>query len=163
MCFYKLPPVHELYPNYKVVVLQPWTVTPTHLGSVSIVTKFISSPPIPPDYTIFVDCSFPSYILLPPYQQLFIIVAFSLFSPSSHFLSWCEAPPTWMLLVPDNCQPPPLVSAPRAACLHLLTFTLTLRPHPLPPTAWSQVAVTLGREVRCMRARGNDCRSWSAC
>ena len=60
------PPVHEVCPNFEVVVFQPRIVTPPHLGTVAIVTKFISSPPAPPDSTIFLYISFPSSILTPP-------------------------------------------------------------------------------------------------
>ena len=36
-----------------------------------------------------------------------------------HLLSWREAPSTWMSPVPASRQPPLLVPANRAACLHL--------------------------------------------
>ena len=61
------PPVNEVCLNHEVVVFQPCTVTPPHLGSIAIVTTFIYSPSAPPDSTIFLYHYFPSSILpLPP-------------------------------------------------------------------------------------------------
>ena len=114
VCVCNRPPVSEVCPNYEVVMFQPLTVTPPHLVSIAIVTYFISSPPAPPDYIVFLYCSFPYSILLPPHQQPFIVGSLYLFSPAPHPLSWSEAPPTWTSPTPATRQPLSLVSAPHA-------------------------------------------------
>ena len=72
----------------------------------------------------------------PPHLQLFIVRPLS-FTPITHLLSWCEAPPTCTLPAPTTRQPPPLVPAPRAACLCLPPFPMPVcfplfRPQPAP-------------------------------
>ena len=69
-----------------MVVFQPCTVTSPHLGSVAIVTN-LSSPSAPPDSTIFLGRSFPSFILPPPHHQPFVVVYLILFVPAPHLLS----------------------------------------------------------------------------
>ena len=59
------PQVCEVCLNYEVVVFQPRTVTPPHLGSVANVTNFIFIPPAPPDSTVFLDYSCLYSILTP--------------------------------------------------------------------------------------------------
>ena len=61
--------------------------------------------PSPPDSTVFLDRSCPSSILPPPHQQLFNVLALSIFVPAPHLLSRCEAPPTWTS--PATRHPPP--------------------------------------------------------
>ena len=60
------PPVCEVYPNYEVLVLQTCTVPSPYIGSIAIVTSFISFPPAPPDSTLFLGHYFTSSILTPP-------------------------------------------------------------------------------------------------
>ena len=64
----------------------------------------------------------------PSPQQPFIVEALYLFAPDFHLLSFRESPPTWTSPAPATRQPPPLVSVPHAACLHLLPFTVTVHP-----------------------------------
>ena len=45
MCVCNWSPVREVFTNYEVVVFQPRTVTPPHLGSAAIVTLKLSLPP----------------------------------------------------------------------------------------------------------------------
>ena len=110
-----------------MVVFQPWTVTPPHLGYVAIVTN-LSSPSAPPDSTVFLGRSFPSFILPPPHHQTFVVVYLFLFVPTPHLLARRKSPPTWTFPTPATRQPWPLVSAPRTACLRLPTFPVTVRP-----------------------------------
>ena len=49
------PPVRAVCPNYEVVVFQPLTVTPPHLGSVAIVTVKL---PLPPHLFLPLVCIF---------------------------------------------------------------------------------------------------------
>ena len=65
MCVSNFPPVHEICPNYGVVMIQPQRVTIPDLGSVTIVTNFIYSPPSPPVSTVFLGCPFPSSVTPP--------------------------------------------------------------------------------------------------
>ena len=69
VCLCNRPPVIEVYLNYEVVLFQPWTVTPPHLGSVAIVKILLSFFPAPPDSTIFLGRSFPSSILPTPTSE----------------------------------------------------------------------------------------------
>ena len=88
------PPVREVCPNYELVVFQPQTMTPPHLGSVVIITKFASRPPIPPGSTVFLDHSFPFSVLLPLHHQPFMFIVLFLFATAPHLLSRSRAPPT---------------------------------------------------------------------
>ena len=113
MCVCNRPPVRAVCTDYEVVVFQPWAVTPPHLYSVAIVTN-LSCPPATPYSTILLDPSFPSYIIPPPHQHLFIAVSLSLFATS----------PTPS---PGTERRPPV------CCLHLLPASLrrlSLRPDP---------------------------------
>ena len=83
MCVSNFPPVHEICPNYGVVMIQPQKVTIPDLGSVTIVTNFIYSPPSPPVSTVFSGLSFSFLCHTSPYQQTFIVksLSLSLFHP----------------------------------------------------------------------------------
>ena len=143
MCACNRPPVREACHNYEVVVFQPQTVTPPHLGSVSI------------SYNIYIYSSQPTL--------------FYHFSGSSFSFIHPTAPPSSAV----HCQiplsfcirSPPSLPAQSAAHLD---FSLT--PHPpasaaclcalchmpassnvfcdcgaplLPPLAWAQIPVSL--------------------
>ena len=122
-----------------MVVFQPWTVTPPHLGYVAIITN-LSSPSAPPDSTIFLGRSFPSSILPPPHHQTFVVVYLFLFVPAPHLLSRRKSPPAWTFPAPATRQPWPLVSAPCSACLRLPPFPVTVRP----PSPFSALGLSLG-------------------
>ena len=75
MCFSR-PPVCEVCPNYEVVVFQPCTVTPPHLGSCCLLLNFKTIPPAP---------TFSSAVLW--------IVFFSIFPTASPSVSvQCQSP-----------------------------------------------------------------------
>ena len=74
------------------------------------------------------DCSFPPLSYLPPIRSHSYLIP-SQFSPAPHLLSRCKALPTWTSPAPTACQPPPLVPAPRAACLFLLSLPYQFSPH----------------------------------
>ena len=121
----------------------------TYALSLSI-ASLISIPPALPDSTVFLDCSVPYSILLPPCHQPFIVVALSLFAPAPNLLYWREAPPTSTSPAPATCHPPPFVSAPCTACLILPLFpvflcptisTVILCPSPCQPLVGLPVAV----------------------
>ena len=127
MCVCNWSAVRDVCPNYEVVVFQPQTLITPDLGFISIVTNFKSSPSTTPVSTIFLSRSFPSNVLPPSRKHQFIIISISLcVAPNTHLLSRHKAPPTWTSPAPTTCQPPPLVSASPAACLHLPPFTVTI-------------------------------------
>ena len=66
VCVCNCPPVHEVCPNYDVVMFQPRTETPPHLGSVASVTNLIQ-PSCP---TCFYHFSGSSFSLLYPISHL---------------------------------------------------------------------------------------------
>ena len=115
------PPEQEVCINYEVVVFQPRTVTPPHLGSITNFTNFIYIPPAPPDSTIFwiVLVLPPSYPLPPAAVHRLILI-----SVCTHF-------------------PPPLLSKsaahldvartrnPSALRTHLLNITLRANYRPI--------------------------------
>ena len=122
LCVCDWSPVRKLYLNYEVVVFQPHTGTPPHLGSVAIVTNFISIPPAPPDSNIFLDCYFPSSVLLPPpHQQPFIFVVLY-FLPSPQLLSHFKSLPTWMFPTPAGLRRSSLRPAPHACICRRLPW-----------------------------------------
>ena len=69
VCVCNQPPVCEMCPNYEVVVLKPWTVTPTHLCYVAYHYTFkLAIPPqlfLLPLSGLFISTSF----LLPPHPH----------------------------------------------------------------------------------------------
>ena len=111
---------------YEVVVFQPRTVTPPHLGSVAIVTTIIYGPPAPPDSTVFLDGSFPSSILPPPPSAA--VHCRSPLYVCTHSPPPLPARSAAHLNVARTRQPPPLISSPRATCLRLPPFPVTVRP-----------------------------------
>ena len=128
-----LPLFREVCLNYEVVVFQPQTGTPPHLGYVVINTNFKSSPPVAPASTIFLYHYFPSSVLLSPHHHLYIVVSLSLcVSPATHLLSRHQSPPTWTSPAPATRKTLPLVSAPRSARMHLPLFPVTVSPPPFP-------------------------------
>ena len=71
--------------------------------------------------------------LFTPLSQLFLILSRSYLKTSEflsapRLISRCKTPPTWTLLAPTACQPPPLVPAPHDACLRLLMFPCWISP-----------------------------------
>ena len=52
MCVCNWPSVHEVCQIYEVVMFQPQTLNPMDLGSVTIVTNIIYTPPAPPVSTV---------------------------------------------------------------------------------------------------------------
>ena len=134
-CTWQLVP--EVCPNYDGVVFQYFTVTPPHLGSITIVTLLY-----PSLSTCFYHMSESFFChplpIVPPSVGFHRQSPLS-FSPANQFLSWREAPTTWTLTVPIILQSPPLVSAPHTECLLMLSFlwlcsplftALGLRPGP---------------------------------
>ena len=123
VCVCNHPPVCEVYPNCEVLVLQTCTVPSPYIGSIAIVTSFISFPPAPPDSTLFLGHYFTSSILTPPpHQHLLIAIVLFMFAPSFHLQYRIKAPPTWTLPAPATHQPLQLISVPCAMCLHLPPF-----------------------------------------
>ena len=112
------PLVRGVCPNYEVVVLQTQTVTPLHLGSVAIVTLILALP----SHLFLHFYGYLFCLLLPtsPPSVVFHCQSLILFALAPCLLSQREALPTWAVPEPDTRQPPPLVSAPRTACLHML-------------------------------------------
>ena len=85
--------MREVCLNDEVVVFQPRTVTPPHLGSVANVTTFIYIPPALSDYIIFWII-----LVLTPYYPLLTAAVYcqtplSLLVPAFHLLSLRKAPP----------------------------------------------------------------------
>ena len=124
-------------------MFQPWTVTPPNLGSLAIVTNFISSPPAPPDSTVFLDRYFPYSILPSHHQQPFIFVSLSLFSPAPYAARTRYAPVSAAHLctplhVPVSaaisryCAPPPPLSP--SACAQVPVSPLGVCPSQISPS-----------------------------
>ena len=72
--WFNRPPVREMYPNYEVVVFQPWTVTPPHLGYVAYCYNFKLGPP--------------QHLFLLPFSGLFSSLLCRTASPSIDFHLW---------------------------------------------------------------------------
>ena len=120
--------VRDVCPNCEVVIFQPQTATLPNLGPITIATNFISIPPELPEYTVFMDFYFTSYILSPTHQQPFIIVSLSMFAPSTHLLYWRKELPTWTSPGPGTRHPLTLVSDPCDACLRFPLCSVNVRP-----------------------------------
>ena len=141
-CYFIWPTVRVVCPNHKVVVFQSRRGTALDLGSVAIVTTFILVSSRPTCFNRFSGSFYVS--LLRPTVPPSVTVRrhnTSLCSTRSPLLSRRELPSTWMSLTPATRQPPPLVSAPRAACLRLPPFPASVR-LPLSPSACAQVPVS---------------------
>ena len=74
VCVRIWPLLREFCKNYVVVMFEPCTVTPTNLGFFAIVAT-LNLALLPHLFLRFLNHSFPSYILLPPNQHLFIIIS----------------------------------------------------------------------------------------
>ena len=112
-------PVRAVCPNHDVVGLQTHTGNVQHLGSVTCIRPFILALSPHLFQPFFWIALFPSSILPTPHQWPFGVVSTVSFAPAPHLLSWRKTPSTWTLSTPSTCQPPPLNSAARAACLRL--------------------------------------------
>ena len=123
-------------------MFQPGLVTPTNLGSVAIGTNYISSPPAPPDSTVFLDHYFPSFILLPSQTA-----AVNCFTPLS--ICTCSPPPLPVQISAHldfsiTCHPP--ASAARLCAPHCVPASFAVSfdcapPPPFPPLIWAHVPV----------------------
>ena len=119
MAFFQLP-VCTMWPNHEVVVFQTRTGTTPDPVSVSIITNFILASSRPTCFNRFLDLyMFPSSILTPPSVTIIHRIT-SIVSPFLILLYRRKKLFTWTSHTPAPRQPPPLVSAPRAACLRLL-------------------------------------------
>ena len=127
-----------MFPNYEVVIFQPWTVTLPHLGYIA--------------YRYTFKLGLPSHLFLLSFSGSFFsplsyrlpIRSYSLskpshYSPAPHLLTWCKAPPTWTLPVSSTCQPPPIVPTPAPCACVCRRFPLRCAPsfvslwlHPCP-------------------------------
>ena len=141
----------EMSLNDEVVVFQPQTVTPPHLGSVAIITIKLSLPPhlFLPFFWIFLLS--PPYYLPPPSISVHRRSPL-LFAPALHLILWSEALPT--TTAPSTRQPLSLDSAPRAAFLHL------------PSSPWLCAPTSLYRPlpvIRSLLAPGEFAHSGSLC
>ena len=101
VCMCTWPPVRELCPNNEVVVFQPWTVTPPHLGSAAIVALKLSLPPhlFLPFFWIFILPP-PSYSpppAVPVHSQSPLY-----FAHATHIFSHHEASPTLTFPAPAS-------------------------------------------------------------
>ena len=137
LLLYFWPSVHEVFPNFEVVVFQPLTFTPPHIGSRSLILHFNLA--LPPHHfpVLFLDHSFPPCSHRLPIRSRSLLKPN--FSPTPQILSRCKAPPNWESPSPATHQPPPFVLAPRAACLRLLPLLFHCAPpfaalglHPVP-------------------------------
>ena len=147
MCYWS--PVHEVCPNHEVVIFQPQTVTLPKPRLSRYLYKFKSSRPAPHISKHFLVFQVLYSILPPPHPQLFRAAALSLCCTCSPHLLPEQSDAH--LDVAFTCQPPPFVSAPRAACLRLSPFTMTACP-PLPFCPWPAHRSLLAPErfARCM-------------
>ena len=101
VCVCNRPPICEVCMNCEVVVFQPWTVTPPHLGSVAYPYTFKLG--LPPHLLLPFSGSF-FFLLLPTASQsVDVHIQIPLFfSTSPHLLSRCKAPTTWASPVPTT-------------------------------------------------------------
>ena len=127
ICF-RWSPDWAIWPNYEVVESQSLSGISTVLDSFTSITTILA-PPASPVSAGFLDC----YISLlhptaPPSSSICRYITSLSVTPTPHRLSWCVTFPTWTLPTPATCHPPTLVSAPRAACLHLPLCPAYIRP-----------------------------------
>ena len=129
------PPVREVCLNYEVVFFQPWTVNPTHLGSVAYRYTF-NVGLLPHLFPLFSGSFF--FLLLPPASPCLAIhhqrpLFFRPLPTSSPGVKCCPHghrlyPP------PATDQPPPLFPAPHDcdAAVSMMVRSPLCSPRPVP-------------------------------
>ena len=140
VCLCNHPPVHEKFPNYDVVVVQPCKVNPPHLGSVAIITNlYLALPPhrILPFFWIIL-------LLPPPYLPPTSIRSLSYPSLCLYLLPTTIPDQIAAHLDTDGTRDPP-ASAARLCAPRCITAPAAVsrdcEPPPFPPLPCSQVTV----------------------
>ena len=136
--------------KYEVVVFQPWAVTPPHLGYVAY--RYTFKLGLPPHLFVlpFYGSFFSPYFLPPPHPQPLSVkdpLFVTRYQPTLPVQSAAH------LDVNRSCHLPAYAAHPCTACLHLLTFTMTVlsllfRTWPVPKSLSAPWGFTLRRYLR---------------
>ena len=135
------PPVHAVWPNYEVVMFQPWSVNDTSLGSVTNV-NVLSYNPVPPSTIFWIfplhpPCTdshsnqTPWYWAAPLFCTQFstLVPVWDRLTKQAYIPPASTVCPTLAVLPPSTCYPGPCHPLnPRATSPFLLSCPLSGRP-----------------------------------